>query len=134
MVSVGDLALLKTLNTVNSQLQTYFTYTAPWIGLGFSTIAFLALALRKRREKNLLIYILLWQYMIAIIYALNILFNDDQLTTRIFGYSLRTYVSDPFCKLSLMFMRYIYCISPWMQVVIYFFFLSANIRNKKYKK
>lgn len=131
MASAADRAFVNTLNSVNSQLKTYFAYIMPWIGLGFSTFAFLALVLRKRREKNLLIYIFVWQYIIAIIYPLNIVFNDNQYTTKLFGYTLIFYVSDPVCKLSFMFMRFIYCISPWMQVVIYLFFSKHSNKTKK---
>lgn len=126
MASAQDLAYVKYLSSINTQLQTYFAYIAPWIGLGFSTFAFLALALRKRRDKNLLIYIFLWQYIIGIIYPLNIAFNDNQFTVKLFGYTLQQYVSDPVCKLNYMFIRYIYCISPWMQVVIFLFLLGKE--------
>ena len=125
MTSSADAAFINTLNSVNNQLQLYFSYSAPWLGLAFSTFAFLALVLRKRRDKNLLIYIFVWQYIIAIIYPLNILFNDNQFTPKLFGYTLRQYVSDPVCKLGFMLLRYIYCIAPWMQVVIFLFLLIS---------
>lgn len=121
MSSSSDFAFASFLNSVNIQLRTYFAYCAPWLGLGFSTFALLALVLRKRREKNLLIYIFVWQYAIGIIYSLNIAFNDSQFSQTLFGFTLKQAISDPICKLSNMFLKLVYCLSPWMQVVIFIF-------------
>lgn len=118
MVSAGDLALISTLSSVNTKLQLYFSYSAPWLGLAFSIFATLALVLRKRRESNLLIYIFVWNYAIGIIYPLNMVFNDYQFSQKLLGYTFKQAVSDPVCKLSSLFLRFIYCASPWMQVVI----------------
>lgn len=120
MTSAADTAFIKLLTSVNSQLVTYFGYIAPWIGFSFSTFALLAIVLRKRRDRNLLIYIFAWQYTISTIYPLNVAFVDYTFSIKLFGYTLKQYVSDPVCKLSFMIMRYIYCIAPWMQVVILF--------------
>ena len=114
--------LVKLLSTVGSQLKLYFSYSVPWLALGFSTVALLVLVLRKRREKNLVIYLFAWQYAFVILFCLNLLFNDPQFYLKLFSYSLKQYVSDPVCKMSNMFLRFFYCASPWMQVVIYLSF------------
>ena len=118
-LSAGDLALINTLSSVNTKLQLYFSYSAPWLGLALSIFATLALVLRKRRESNLLIYIFVWNYAIGIIYPLNMVFNDYQFSQKLLGYTLKQAVSDPVCKLTNLFFRFIYCASPWMQVVIF---------------
>lgn len=120
MASNQDLAKATFLNSVNTQLLLYFSYTAPWVGFALSIFATLALVLRKRRESNLLIYVFVWNYVIGIIYALNIVFNDSQFSQKLFGFTFKQAVSDPVCKLSNMFSKFIYCASPWMQVVIYY--------------
>lgn len=118
VLSPQDLALVNSLSSINAKLQLYFSYSAPWLGLAFSIFATLALVLRKRRESNLLIYIFVWNYAIGIIYPLNMVFNDYQFSQKLFGYTFKQAVSDPVCKLSSFFVRFIYCASPWMQVVI----------------
>ena len=50
-------------------------------------------------------------------------YPGTHLTTTSFPLSyLNTFVSDPICKLSYMFLRFFYCASPWMQVVIFLLF------------
>lgn len=123
MSSTNDINFLI---SVSSKLQLYFSYTAPWLGLGVSTFALLAIVLRKRREKNLIIYLFAWQYILAVIYPLNMLFNDPQFSINLFGINLNKYVSDPICKMSNMFLRFFYCSSPWIQVVIFIFYFWIN--------
>ena len=118
MTSEQDLAIISTLSSVSNQLKLYFSYSVPWLGLVLSTFALLAFLIRKRRENNLLIYIFVWQYAIGVIYPLNILFNDPSYSLPLFGYTLRQSVADTVCKLSNMFLKFIYCTSPWMQVVL----------------
>lgn len=108
---------VKTLKTVYSQLPLYFSYCGPWIGLSFSIVGFLVLVIRKRREKNLVIYLFSWQYIFGILFSLNMLFNDSQFSQALFGITLKQFVSDPICKISNMFLRFFYVASPWMQVV-----------------
>ena len=124
MSSSQNVAYSNYLNSINLNLQRYFLFSAPWLGLGLSTFGLLALLLQKRRESNLLIYIFVWQYVIGIIFPLNIVLDDSQYTTKLFGYSLKQYVSDPICKLNATIVRFLYCISPWMQVVIFIYFNS----------
>lgn len=99
------------LITLSGRINTYFAYYAPWIGLVLSTFGLLALlSTRKPRHENLLLFIFAWQYSIGIIYSLNMIFLDRQ-----------TFVSvtEPVCKLTHMFTKFVYCLSPWMQVVSY---------------
>jgi hypothetical protein len=119
MTSENDKDYISYLNSVNLELQYIFLYTVPWFGLVCSTFSTIALAKRRRRgrEKNLLIYIFQWRYAISIIYWLNMVFIDDQYSTLLFNYNLRYSVPDPICKLRFMFLRFIYCASPWIQVV-----------------
>lgn len=119
MSSSQSTDFINLLISVNNKLQMYFSYSAPWLGLGVSTFALLAIVLRKRREKNLIIYIFAWEYILGIIFALNMLFNDPQFSVYNFGYTLTKYISDPVCKMSNMFLRFFYCASPWIQVVIF---------------
>jgi hypothetical protein len=106
------------LTTVNNQLKLYFSYCAPWLGIALAIISLGVLLIRKRREKNLIIYLFAWQYAVGILFCLNILFLDPQFSLKLFGFTFKQYVSDPVCKLSNMFLRFFYCLSPWMQVVI----------------
>ena len=124
MTSSEDKEFAKYLNSINMQLQYIFSYSVPWLGLALSTFALIALMKRRRRGqgKNLLIYIFKWRYAIAITYWLNMIFNDSKFSYKLFTYTLNTFVSDPICKLSFMFMRFFYCVSPWMQVVIFFYY------------
>jgi hypothetical protein len=101
------------------QIYTIFSYSVPWAGIILSIFATIALMKPRSRRKNLLIYIFKWQYLISIIFWLNMLFNDSRFTSRLFNYSLMQSVSDPICKLSNMLLRFFYCASPWMQVVIF---------------
>ena len=118
-ISQEDRDYINYLNSFNVELKYIFSYSIPWLGLAVSTFALLALIKRRRldRGKNLLIYIFQWQYAISIIYWLNMIFNDPQYSTLLFKYSLSQGVSDPICKLSFMLLRFIYCASPWIQVV-----------------
>lgn len=127
MTTQAEKNFINNLNKVNSNLNLYFSYSAPWLGLSWSTVAFLVLLLRKRREKNLIIFLFTWQYAFGIIFSLNILFNDPQFSQNLFGFTLKQYVSDPVCKISNMFLRFFYCTSPWMQVVIYKIFIIITI-------
>ena len=119
MTSPEDKDYIYYLNSVNVELLYIFSYSVPWFGLAISTFALIALMKRRRRSqrKNLLIYIFKWQYAIAIIYWINMIFNDPQFFQKLFNYNLRINVPDPICKLSFMFLRFIYCASPWIQVV-----------------
>ena len=118
-ISQEDRDYINYLNSLNNEFKYIFTYSIPWLGLGVSTFALLALIKRSRldRRKNLLIYIFQWQYAISIIYWLNIIFNDYQYSRFLFNYSLIQGVPDLICKLSFMLLRFIYCASPWIQVV-----------------
>jgi hypothetical protein len=116
-----DQDFTKYLTSINVKLQYIFTYSVPWLGLALSILALIALIKPRRRVqgKSLLIYIFKWQYAIAIIYWLNLIFNDDPYSKKLFNYSLRQNLSDPICKLTFMLLKFIYCTSPWMQVVIF---------------
>lgn len=118
MTSQEDQNLFKLLSTISSQLKLYFSYCAPWLSICFSIVAIMALVLRKRREKNLVIYLFAWQYAFSILFCLNMAFNDPDFSKMLFGFTLNIYVSDPVCKMSNMFLRFFYCASSWMQVVI----------------
>ena len=121
MTSSEDQDFVDYLASVNSQLQNIFSYSVPWLGLALSTFALIALMKHRRRGrgKYLLVYIFKWRYSIAIVYWLNMIFNDPQFSYRLFNYSLKLFVSDPICKLSYMFLRFFYYTSPWIEVVIF---------------
>lgn len=118
-ISQEDIAYINYLNSINNELKYIFSYSIPWLGIAVSTFALLALIKRTRlnRGKNLLIYIFQWQYAISIIYWINIIFNDPQYSRLLFKYTLNQSVPDLICKLSYMLLRFIYCASPWIQVV-----------------
>lgn len=118
MASEQDKAFASYMVSASIQIYTIFSYSVPWVGIILSVFATIALMKPRRRRKNLVIYIFKWQYLISIIFWLNMLFNDSQFTLRLFNYSLMQSVSDPICKLSNMLLRFFYCASPWMQVVI----------------
>lgn len=132
MTSQAEKNFISYLNKISSNLYLYFSYSAPWLGLSLSTVAFLVLLLRKRREKNLIIFLFTWQYAFGIIFSLNMLFNDPQFSLYLFSFGLRQYVSDPVCKISNMFLRFFYCISPWIQVVIYKIIIFTNFVINNY--
>lgn len=123
MTSIAEKNMISLLSKVNSDLYLYFSYCAPWLGLGLSTLAFLVLVLRKRREKNLVIFLFSFQYAFGIMFSLNMLFLDQQFSLKLFSFTFTTYVSDPVCKMSNMFLRFFYFASPWMQVVIIIFYI-----------
>lgn len=129
MTSQQEKDLITLLTKVNSQLKLYFSYSAPWIGLALSIISLLVFVVRIRREKNLVIYLFAWQYAIGILFSLNMVLNDPQFVTNLFGFTLSRYVSDPVCKMSNMFLRFFYCASPWFQVVIFLVFFSFVLDN-----
>ena len=120
-LSPEDQNIVKYLISVSDKLHLIFTYSVPWFGLALSIFAIMALmkSRPRNRGKNLLIYIFKWQYSIAIIYWLNMIFNDEQNSLELFNYSIRRNVSDPICKLTTMVKQFFYCVPPWMQVVIY---------------
>lgn len=105
------------LSTLNNNLPTYFSYFAPWIGISSGAFALAALFLRKKTQEDSLIrFLFKWQYSIVLIYALNMIFLDTQFT-RLFNYNSFINVTDSFCKIQFVFLRFTYCSAPWMQVV-----------------
>ena len=118
-ISPEDQVIVSYLVSVSNKLQEIFSYSVPWLGLAVSIFVIIALmkSRGRNRGKNLLIYIFKWQYSIAIIYWLNMIFNDEQNSYYLFNYKVTKTDSDPFCKLTSMFLRFFYCASPWMQVV-----------------
>lgn len=114
-----DYDLATSLSNVNTKMPIIFSYFVPWIGLAISIFATVVLLLRKRTEDNqsLLIYIFQWQYAIGIVFWLNMIFLDFNFTKNLFGYNLRSYVPDIACKLVPMICKFLYCSSPWIQVV-----------------
>ena len=114
-----DYDLVTSLSTVNTQMPIIFSYFVPWIGLVISIFATVVLLLRKRTEDNqsLLIYIFQWQYAVGIVFWLNMIFLDYNFAKNLFGYNWRTYVPDIACKLVPMICKFLYCSSPWIQVV-----------------
>lgn len=112
-------AYSKYLYNLIIKLPIYFTYFMPWIGLSCAIFACGALFLRKRTEDSIIIFLFKWQYTICVLYVLNMIFIDTQFSIIILNY-LSTYnVADIVCKVQLIGMRFIYCLSPWMQVVKY---------------
>lgn len=124
MVSLQDILYFKWINQINSKITLYYSYCAPWMSIGCSLFALGVLFFRKRTEENLIILIFKWQYFIGLIYALNMVLNDDTFSFSLFKYVSSTNVADIVCKLHLVLMKYIYCVAPWMQVVSYNYFYN----------
>lgn len=122
MTSAQDIAFGLAISSANNQITQYFSYTMPWLTIGCNLVALSVLYFRKRIEQNIVIFIFKWQYLLGILYALNMLTNENQFSQTLFKYVLTENVSDPVCKLRFLFLRFIYCLSPWMQVVLSFFF------------
>lgn len=115
------------LSNINTQIPLIFSYFVPWVGFAIFTFTSLVLIIRKRTEENLFIYLFQWQYAIGVLFWLNMILSDPRFTLRIFGYSYRA-ASEPVCKLIPMVSKFIYCASPWMQVVIDFcLFTRTNL-------
>ena len=117
MVSRQDLLYAKWLSKIGDQTTLYYSYCVPWMSIGCSLFALGVLFFRKRTEENLIILIFKWQYFIGVIYALNMVLNDDTFSFRLFNFVSSQNVADIVCKLYLVLMKYIYCMAPWMQVV-----------------
>jgi hypothetical protein len=125
MTSQEDQDFANYISLVIVELQKIFSYIIPWLGLTLAIFVFIALVRPRRRARGklLLIYIFQWRYAIAIIYWLNMIFNDEQFSNNLFSYNLRQSVPDPICKLSNLFLKFFYCASPWIQVVIFLLLL-----------
>lgn len=83
----------------------------------FWNIFALYASFRKSTKENLTIMIFRAQYIIGIMYELNMILNDEIYSYRIFNFSLIQNVPDFACKILLVLNRYLYCSSPWLQVV-----------------
>lgn len=110
------------LQQISTNLPIYFSYCIPWISLVLGLFSMCVLFFKKRQEKNIIIFIFKWQYIINVLYALNMVFNDNTFTVNLFNYNLNIGILDPFCKMHYVSVRFIYCLSPWMQVVNFFFY------------
>ena len=119
MSSSQDYDFAFSLSTVNTQMPIIFSYFVPWIGLAICIFATVVLLLRKRTEDNqsLLIYIFQWQYAISVVFWLNMIFFDYNFAKNLFGYNWRSNMPDIICKLVPMICKFLYCSSPWIQVV-----------------
>lgn len=117
MTSTQDLLYAKWLSQVSSKISLYYSYSIPWMTIICNLFALGVLFFRKRTEENLLILIFKWQYFIGLIYSLNMVFNDNVFSYSLFNYVSTQNVADIVCKLHLIWMKYIYCMAPWMQVV-----------------
>lgn len=110
------------LINANNKLSEIYGYIFPWIGLTFSSFAFVSLIIRNRGDQNLLIFLFKWQYALCIIYSLNMAFLDNRFTVYITKYTFTLYISDGTCKVVNMLKNFIYCVPTWLQVVSLFFF------------
>lgn len=117
MSSTEEVLYALRLSQVSSKISLYYSYSIPWMSIFCDLFALGVLFFRKRREENLLILIFKWEYIISLIYALNMVFNDNVFSYSLFKYVSTQNVADPVCKLHLVLMKYIYCMAPWMQVV-----------------
>lgn len=119
-MSSQETAWAAQLNIANNKIGEIFGYTFPWVGLTFSSLAFISLMIRNRNDQNLLIFLFKIQYALCLIYSFNIVFLDSKFTVYITKYTLILYVSDGSCKFVNMIKNFIYCIPSWLQVVSYF--------------
>lgn len=135
MASLDDILYAIQLSQINGQIPTYYGYCVPWMAIGCNLFALGVLFFRKRqeREQNLVILIFKWQYATGLIYALNMLLNDNVFSLSLFNFILTRNVSDLVCKLHLILLKYFYSMSPWMQVVITFDRLWSIIFANKLK-
>lgn len=113
------------LMRVNQLLPEYFSYSLPWTCLLTSLFALLALfgskkptrSPRRDNSLQLLVYLYKWQYVVILIYSINMITNDSQFTLKLFGYTSKKISLNAICKICLVFERLIYCLAPWFQVV-----------------
>ena len=106
-------------NTMD-KIQKYYTWSVPWFSIALELFTLGVLFLRKPSlvDKTNVIYLYKWQYVIGIIYALNMIFNDSDFASSLFGYDLTQNMTDAACKVTYFSRHYIYFLPSWMQVVI----------------
>ena len=117
MDSNEDILYATQLSKISNRIVLYYAYCVPVMTIGCNLFALGVLFFRKRTEEYLVILIFKWQYLIGLIFALNMIFNDNTFSYNLFKYVLTQNVSDLVCKLHLVLMKYFYCMAPWMQVV-----------------
>ena len=117
MVSQEDSSYAALLNQISNQLVLYFSYSIPWTAIFISLLVLCVLFFRKRTEKTLIILVFKAEYIICLVFALNMILNDDVFSFGLFKYVSTQNVDDIVCKLHLVLMKYFYCMAPWMQVV-----------------
>lgn len=119
-MSAADTQYMVYLLSISQQMPIYFSYFMPWIGLACSIIALIVLFFFKPTEDTIIIFIFKWQYSIVVLYSLNMIFLDPIFSVPLFGYNPGMNVSDALCAIQYVLMRFIYCLSPWMQAVTYY--------------
>lgn len=114
------------LSWIAIKLPVFFSYFMPLVGLSSGLFACAVLYLSKHSEVTPVIFIFKWQYVIGVLYALNMIFNDPMFTSSLFPYNPNEFVSNAFCKVQTIIMHFFYCISPWIQVVSCYFILLTH--------
>lgn len=104
---------------VQSDLNKYFSYSILWIALVSELFALCALFLRRRLdvENTTIIYLFKWQYSLGFLYVVNAIANTQDFTYPLYNYFPGYNFPSVGCKLRNFLEKFIYCLSPWMQVV-----------------
>lgn len=118
MTSLEDAIYINYLASIRNKSNLYFSYSLPWMSIGWSTFALFSLYIRRRVEKNLLLFLFKCRYWLCLAYALNMVLQDPNFTSVLFGYNTNFNIIDAFCKMRTSLQMFIYCIPPWMHVVI----------------
>lgn len=129
-MSAADTQYMVYLLSISQQMPIYFSYFMPWIGLACGIIALIVLFFFKPTEDTIIIFIFKWQYSIVVLYSLNMIFIDSIFSVPLFGYNPGMNVSDALCAIQYVLMRFIYCLSPWMQAVTYCFLTKLSLWDK----
>lgn len=113
----SDQLYITYLSNINAWSSYYFGLTLPYASLVWNLFTIVVLFFKRRNEKTTMIFFFKWQYVINIIYALNIILLDVNFTQRIFFYSANNNVPDIICKAYNIVSNFIYSLAPWIQVV-----------------
>lgn len=126
MTTQQERSYLLLLSQITNLIPVYYSYCIPWITIGCDIFSLGVLFFRKRKDKNINIMILKCQYIMNLIYALNMILNDNVFSLTLFNYILTQNVSDFVCKLHFVLMRYFYCMAPCMQMVYLYLLIFLN--------
>lgn len=102
------------INYVSNQISYYHTLIFPPIALGFNMIA-LVTCFRKGLSQTSIGYLLKWQYIVDSVFLINVIFFWRSII--VLGYS-PTNLSDIWCRVGVLWTRFLLHLSSWIQVII----------------